>query len=218
MLHVNLKELEELILKDPKIKSVELDLVYPGDKVRVLNLLDVIQPRCKIDEADADFPGFVGKMQTAGSGRTRSLRGIVVLVSNPDTHRKENALLDMDGPLAEMSPYGKMRNVVIAPHIADGVEIREFEDAVKLAGLKTAVYLAQGAEGHSVAETEVYDLDIPSVNHKTDLPRIAYYYQVYSPQFDFMKQSDACLYGSDVTGMMRIPLLKLSYLRVRPPA
>ncbi len=202
VLHVNLRELEELILRYHKIESVEVNLVYPGDRVRILNLLDVIQPRCKIDKADADFPGFVGKMQTAGSGRTRSLGGVSVLISNPDTHRKENALLDMDGPIAELSPYAKMKNVNIVPHIADDVEEREFEDAVKLAGLRTAVYLAQGAEGHPVSEVEVYDLDIPSVNHASNLPRVALYYQLYSPQFDFLKQSDACFYGGDVHKMM----------------
>ena len=82
--------------------------------------MDVIQPRCKIDKPDADFPGFIGKMQIAGSGRTRSLRGVAILVSYPCTNRKENGLLDMSGPIAEMSPYGKMKNVSIAPTIADG--------------------------------------------------------------------------------------------------
>ena len=61
VLFINIKELEELILRDPRIKSVDINLVYPGDNIRVLNLLDVIQPRCKIDQADADFPGFIGK-------------------------------------------------------------------------------------------------------------------------------------------------------------
>jgi glycine reductase len=111
VLHVNLKELQDLLLKDPRIKSVEANLVYPGDNIRILNLLDVIQPRCKIDGVDADFPGFIGKMQIAGSGRTRSLRGVVVLVSNPCTGRKENGLLDMAGPIAEMSPYAKNRTL-----------------------------------------------------------------------------------------------------------
>ena len=77
--------------------------------------MDVIQPRCKVDKVDADFPGFIGKMQIAGSGRTRSLQNVAVLVSNPCTNRKENGLLDMDGPIAEMSPYGKMNNISIAP-------------------------------------------------------------------------------------------------------
>jgi glycine reductase len=202
VLYINLKELEGLILRDPRIKSVEINLVYPGDKVRILNILDVIQPRCKIDKVDADFPGFIGKMQTAGSGRTRSLRGVAALVSNPCTNRKENALLDMAGPIAEMSPYGKMKNVSIAPTIAAGVEERDFENAVKVVGLKTSIYLARGAEGNPVNEVEVYDLDIPNLNRKSALPRVACYYQLYSPQFDHLAISDPCFYGTDVRHLM----------------
>ncbi len=202
VLYINLKELEELILRDPRIKSVDVSLVYPGDKVRILNIMDVIQPRCKIDKVDADFPGFIGKMQIAGSGRTRSLRGIAVLVSNPCTNRKEMALLDMDGPIAEMSPYGKMKNICIVPTIADGIEERDFENAARIAGLKAAIYLARGAEGNPVNEIEVYDLDIPNLERKSNLPRVACYYQLYSPQFDYLAISDPCFYGTAVTYMM----------------
>lgn len=202
VLYINLKELEELILKDPRIKSVDVNLVNPGDNVRILNLLDVIQPRCKIDKVEADFPGFIGKMQIAGSGRTRSLRGVVVLVSNPCTERKENGLLDMAGPIADLSPYAKMKNVSIAPYIQDGAEERDFENAVKDAGLKTAVYLARAAEGHPVDEVEVYDLDIPNPDLESKLPRVALYYQLYSPQFDHRKISDSCLYGTHVSNLM----------------
>jgi sarcosine reductase len=201
VLEINLKELEELILRDPRIKSVDIDLVKPGDKVRILNIMDVIQPRCKIDKPDADFPGFIGKMQVAGSGRTRSLRGVAILVSYPCTNRKEVGLLDMSGPLAEMSPYGKMKNVSIAPMIATGVEERDFENAVKIAGLKTAIYLARGAEGHPVDEVEVYDLDIPNLDRASGLPRVACYYQIYTPQFDYLAVSDPCFYGTDVRHM-----------------
>jgi Glycine/sarcosine/betaine reductase component B subunits len=201
VLYVNLRELEEIILKDSRIKSVEIHLVYPGDRVRIVNLLDVVQPRCKIDKVEADFPGFIGKMQIAGSGRTRSLRGVGVLVSNPLTNRKYSALLDMSGLVAEMSRYGKMRHVHIAPVISDGTGERDFEDAVKIAGLKTAVYLARGAEGHLVDDVEVYELDIPNFDKKSDLPRVAYYYQIYSPQHDHIGISDPCFYGTDVRNL-----------------
>lgn len=202
ILNVNLKELEKLILKDSRIKSVDIHLVYPGDRVRIVNLLDVVQPRCKIDKVEADFPGLIGKMQIAGSGRTRSLRGIAVLVSNPCTNRKYSALLDMSGLVAEMSRYGRMKHLSITPHIADGTEERNFEDAVKIAGLKTAVYLARGAEGHPVDEVEVYELDIPNLNRKSNLPRVAYYYQLYSPQHDHLGISDPCFYGTDVRNLL----------------
>jgi glycine reductase complex component B subunit alpha and beta len=202
VLFVNVKELEELLLKDPRIKSVEINMVYPGDNVRILNLMDVVQPRCKIDGKNADFPGVIGKLQTAGRGRTRSLRGVAVLVSNPCTHRKENGILDMAGPIGEMSPYGKMNNIHVSPSVSDGTGDRDFENAVKSAGLKTAVYLAQSASGQPVDETEVYDLDIPNIDKKSPLPRVALYYQIYSPQFDHLAISDPVFYGNEIRRMM----------------
>ncbi len=198
VLHINPTEFEKLILEDPRIKSVDISLVKPGENVRILNVVDVIQPRCKIDPADADFPGFVGKMQIAGKGKARSLRGVAVVVSSPSSKRKEIGLLDMTGPVAERSPYGKMKNICIAPTIADGIEERDFENAVKVASFKTAIYLARAAEGHPVDEVEVYDLDIPNLERNSNLPRVAYYYQMYTPQFDYLAVSDPCFYGSDI--------------------
>jgi hypothetical protein len=201
VLYVNLKELEEILLKDGRIKSVDIHLVYPGDKVRIVNLMDVVQPRCKIDKVEADFPGFIGRLQLAGEGRTRSLRGVGVVVSNPLTNRKYSALLDMSGVAAEISRYAKMRHLHIAPMRSEGIEERDFEDAVKLAGLKAAVYLARGAEGHPVDETEVYELDIPNLDRESKLPRVAYFYQLYSPQHDHIGISDPCFYGTDVRNL-----------------
>ena len=83
ILQVNTEELRGLLLEDAKLADVEFAFVYPGDKTRIVNLYDVVQPRCKIDRVNADFPGFIGRMQTAGHGRTRALRGVTVLVSNP---------------------------------------------------------------------------------------------------------------------------------------
>ena len=121
VLYVNLKELEEILLKDGRIQSVHIHLVYPGDKVRMVNLMDVVQPRCKIDKVEADFPGFIGRLQLAGEGRTRSLRGVGVVVSNPLTNRKYSALLDMSGVAAEISRYGKLRHLHIAPMRSEGI-------------------------------------------------------------------------------------------------
>ncbi len=201
VLYVNVKELEQILLQDGRIKSVDIRLVYPGDKIRMVNLMDVVQPRCKIDKVEADFPGFIGRLQLAGEGRTRSLRGVGVVVSNPLTNRKYSALLDMSGVAAEISRYAKMRHLHIAPTRSEGIEERDFEDAVKIAGLKTAVYLARAAEAHPVDETEVYELDIPNLDKKSKLPRVAYFYQLYSPQHDHIGISDPCFYGTHVRNL-----------------
>lgn len=88
MYFVDLDELRQQILEDPRIQSVDLHLVRPGQNVRILNLMDAIQPRRKIDKGDADIPGFLGKIQTAGSGRTRSLHNVSPCSSQP-MHEQE---------------------------------------------------------------------------------------------------------------------------------
>jgi sarcosine reductase len=203
VLYINPKEVEELILKDKRIRSVDINLVYPGDRVRVINLNDVIQPRCKIDQDNADFPGWLGKLTIAGQGRTRSLRGISIIISNPCTKREYSALLDMSGIGARISKYSRMKHICIAPTVSEDTEVLDLENAVKLAGLKTAVYLARAAEGHAVDEVEVYDLDIPNLEMKSDLPRVAHYYQMYAPQRDFYKGiSDPVFYGTGVSNIL----------------
>ncbi len=200
VLHVNIQELKQKICEDSRIATVDIELLSPGDKVRLLNVQDVVQPRCKIGEG-SDFPGFLGKIQTAGSGRTRSLLGVAVAVSNPDTNRVESGILDMAGPAAAMSFYGQMNVVSVIPHKAAGTEERDFENAVKKAGFKAAVYLARGAEGHPVDEEEIFDLDLPDIE-KNDLPRVACFYQAYSPQFNYMAVSDPIVYGAEISQML----------------
>lgn len=198
VLYLNLKELEEQILKDERVASVALNIVRPGDQTRIVNVQDVVQPRCKVGEENQDFPGFLGKMHTAGSGKTRSLLGTAIVVSNPCTNRIEAGVLDMDGPMRGISEYANMVNLSVAPSKVDGVEERDFEDAVKTAGFKAAVYVARAAEGLPVKETEVFESEVgKDVDPK--LPRIALFYQNYSPQFDYLAVSDRIVYGSPVT-------------------
>jgi hypothetical protein len=67
----------------------------------------------------------------------------------------------------------------------------------------TAVHLARGAEGHPVDHTEVYDLDLPGIVHPggSNLPKVAYYYQLHTPQHDYQGKPDPILYGSEVNDM-----------------
>jgi glycine reductase len=46
-LFINLKELREIIFNDPRFANVEIEIVHPGDNVRVINVLDVIELRIK---------------------------------------------------------------------------------------------------------------------------------------------------------------------------
>ncbi len=201
-LFLDTRELEEWILGDPRIESVQLNLAYPGEKTRIVNIVDVIQPRCKVDRDSEDFPGYLGRLKIAGQGRTRSLRGIAVVVSNSHSALPYHPLIDMFGFGAARSPFGKMINLNVHPSPAAGVSEWDFQSAAKLAGLKTAVYLARTAEGQAVDETEVYDLDFPEVlRRKTNLPRVVHYYQMLTPQYDYRGEPEPLLYGSRAVDM-----------------
>lgn len=201
ILHIDLQELEKIILQDSRIKSVEINIVHPGDRVRIVNVVDIIQPRCKIDRENEDFPGWLGKLAIVGKGRTRSLQGVSVVLSNRFSKRPYSSVLDMFGVGAELSKYGNMRNLCIDPTPSANTDERDFESSVKLAGLKAAVYLARAGAGHSIDKTEIYELNIPD-SEKSHLPRVAYYYQLYSPQHDYQGISDPILYGTAVNNML----------------
>jgi glycine reductase complex component B subunit alpha and beta len=201
VLHLDFLELHEMILKDNRIGSVDINIVSPGDQVRIVNLVDVIQPRCKIDREGVDFPGWVGNLTIAGQGRTRSLRNIAVVLSNSASKRPYSSVIDMFGLGLELSRYAKMKILSINPLPSAGVEERDFDNAIKLAGLKTAVYLAKAAEGHHIDETEIFELDVPHQS-KSNLPKIVYYHMLHTPQHDYEGVGDPILYGASVTNIL----------------
>lgn len=201
VLYLNKKELEEELLKDAKIKSVDINIARPGDKTRIICIQDVMQPRCR--ENGNNFPGFVDKMQIVGNGRTVSLDGAGVIISNPESTRIEMGVLDMDGPMAGLTPYAKLNIVSLAFYPVEDIkndanEERIFEDAIKAAGLKACVYLAKAGLEVKADEVEVFESEVgESVD--PSLPRVAYCFQTYTPQFDYKGRSDKFFYGAAMT-------------------
>lgn len=203
VLTVNTEELKEHLLTDERISSVEVHLLQPGDKTRVLNVQDVILPRAKTEEQYPDFPGWVDGIKAAGSGTTIALDGVHVVNSNASTNRVESGILDMAGPMRKLSKFSNTPNVCIVSHVADGVEERDFEDAVKKAGFKASVYLAKAAVSEPADKTETFEMEMFNSEYP-DLPRIAYIFQSFSPQFDYLATSDRTFYGKALTGMLPI--------------
>ena len=201
VLYLNKKELEEVLLKDAKIKSVDINIARPGDKTRIICVQDVMQPRCR--ENGNNFPGFVDKMQIVGNGRTVSLDGAGVIISNPESTRIEMGVLDMDGPMAGLTPYAKLNMVSLSFYPVEDIknnanEERIFEDAIKAAGLKACVYLAKAGLELKPDEVEVFESEVgESVD--PSLPRVAYCFQTYTPQFDYKGRSDRFFYGAAMT-------------------
>jgi glycine reductase len=201
ILYIDTCDLERALLSDKRIKSVKIDLVRPGSSVRIVNVIDVVQPRCKTEPEGTDFPGWLGKLNVAGNGRAVCLEGIVVTICNRFSHRSYSAILDMSGWGSELSKYGKMPHVVLDPEPVEHVSEREFELAAREAGLRAAVYLAAAGSSKRRTGTEIFDLK-PALGRKGKLPRVGYCYMLYTPQHDYQGISDPIFYGGQVTEIL----------------
>ena len=203
-LFVDRKGLHELLLKDGRLGKVDIELARPGESCRILHACDVVEPRAKADPGKVDFPGALGQEAPAGEGTTCVLRGCAVVESlyadAVEGSRDPNGeIIDMCGPAADLSPYGRTRNIVLLPYPAEGVNQAEYRVAVKTAGLKTAACLARAGLETRPDETKVYELAEDESNK--ELPAIAYVFQVISIQHGILP-GDPILYGLHVNKMV----------------
>lgn len=179
-LTVHAAGLEALLLeRDARLARVRVRLARPGEPVRIIHLLDVVEPRIKAEGAGCVFPGQLGPGTTVGSGRTNRLAGCAVLVAgelltDDEGMKVREAIVDMSGPGAAYSPFGSTFNVVLEGGLANGVTLEEGEETYRLAGLRAAVYLASATLGREPAEVRRYATSPP----RRPLPRAAYICQL----------------------------------------
>ncbi|MDP6179598.1 MAG: glycine/sarcosine/betaine reductase component B subunit, partial [Desulfatiglandales bacterium] len=210
VLNINPRELKEFLQKDNRLSNVDIELARPGEKCRILRVHDVIEPRAKSNGSGEDFPGALGRQGIAGKGGTCVLRGAAVVLSechenghNATRDDPNGEIIDMSGPAAEIGIYGNTHNIVLLPHPAGRARLQDYRKALKIAGLKTATYLARAGHGLNPDEVEVYDLSpvAKTVKGLEDLPRVAYIFQILSMQFAPIP-GDPVLYGSNVDGIV----------------
>jgi glycine reductase len=202
-LEANLDELRAHLQCDGRLQSVRIDLAHPGDACRIGRVLDVMAPRAKL-EGGEDFPGVLGPLIGAGSGRTLALDHVAVVVTDQQSPTAAGlALIDMSGPAADLTEYARTHNVVLSAWPASGVARPEYLSAMRLAGLKAAIYLAQAARHAVPDQVEVFDLPAPTripaaMQH---LPRVAYVFQIHSHQRPTGLE-EGILYGDPVRQML----------------
>src|SRR5229473_2253960 len=139
--------------------GIRLDLVHPGERCRIARVFDVIAPRAKLDGGE-DFPGVLGGVARAGQGRALALAGVAVVATDQQTDSVGTlAVIDMAGPHAALSAFGRTHNLVISAWPAPGTGRSDYLAAVRLAALKTAVCLARTArEAAEPDRVEVFAL------------------------------------------------------------
>jgi glycine reductase len=90
------------------------------------------------------FPGLLGPAQLCGRGETHVLRGAAVL-SAGFLPRAQEAILQMAGARADVSPLSGTHNVVVEFEPAPGASWEQVASALRLGVLRLAAHLAQAA-------------------------------------------------------------------------
>jgi glycine reductase len=202
-LEVDVDGLRALLSADPRLTGIRLDLVHPGERCRIGRVFDVFAPRAKLDGSE-DFPGVLGGVARAGQGTTLALDGVAVIATDQQTDNVGTlAVIDMAGPNAELSAFGRTRNLVISAWPTPGAERSDYLAAVRHAALKAAVYLARTAREAKPDRVEVFELPPsprvpPELAH---LPRVAYVFQIHSHQRP-TGVDEGILYGDPVRRML----------------
>ena len=203
-LEVDVDALRSLLSGDARLRDLRIDLVHPGERCRIGRVFDVVAPRAKL-EGGEDFPGVLGPIAKAGDGVTLALDGVAVVVTDQQSDSVAGSLtvIDMAGPNAALSIFGRTHNIVISAWPAPGVQRPDYLAAVRLAGLKASVFLARAAHDSKPDRVEAFELP-PSPRVPAELshlPRVAYVFQIHSHQRP-TGLDEGILYGDPVRRML----------------
>ncbi|MEO7555159.1 MAG: glycine/sarcosine/betaine reductase component B subunit [Acidimicrobiales bacterium] len=152
------------VLADPALAEVRLSWASPGDSARIVKVLDAVEPRTKGPGGGGIFPGWLGPARVQGNGTTHVLRGVAVITAG-HLPRAQEAIIDLRGPAAAMSPFGSTHNLVIEFDAAPGASWESVDVALRRGALRLATWLADAALNVEPDEVEV--LPSPSTGERS---------------------------------------------------
>jgi hypothetical protein len=134
----------------PALAEATVEVVRPGDRVRITNVLDAVVPDVRADDPASSFPGMLGGTWNEPSDpRIHRLSGIAVLPvcdweasGHVTADEFPPSYVDMAGPGQDRSPWGSTVNVVVRCVAARGAPVAEADAAIRRAALELARTLA----------------------------------------------------------------------------
>ena len=180
------------LLRDPAFAEVRLGCASPGDSVRIVGVLDAIQPCSKGPGGGGVFPGLLGPAMPAGRGTTHVLRGAAVLAAG-FLPRAQEAVIDMSGPAAPLSPLAATHNLVVEWTPAEDADWADVDSALRRGLVKVAAHLAEAALD---AEPDaVEDVDEPG-SRENGKPRVGVILNLQTQG----RFKDVFVYGRSMSG------------------
>jgi hypothetical protein len=162
---------------EPALAEATVEVVRPGDRVRITNVLDAVVPDVRADDPAASFPGVLGATWVGRAhARIDRLRGVAVLpvcdwrgagLVGPEEFPP--SYVDMAGPAQDRSPWGVTTNLVLRCVPGPGASVPEVDAAIRRTALALARSLAETTLGATpddvrrVGGVPEADPDLPAV-------------------------------------------------------
>ncbi len=186
------------------VKDVDFEIVKPGENTRIIHLLDTIQPMVKVEGEGIQYSGYFGDPLMVGCGKTNLLSGFTVMESaalpwdessaSSGLLYPRDAILDMQGPIAKMTPFCETINFVIVYELNEGKSSIEYDNEIRNIGIKISTYLAEVTVGKETDREEVFSID--EVN--PELPNVVF---VWNSQ-NQGPYSNTFIYGHPIDNMV----------------
>jgi glycine reductase len=152
---------------EPALAEATVEVVRPGDPVRISNVLDVVLPDVLV-----------------GDARLHRLEGVAVVTvcdwvaaGYPEADELPASLIDMAGPASDRSPWGGTANLVVRCVPAPGVAIADSDAAIRRLAARIGRELAMATSGREPARIDSYASLSPA---DRSLPGVALILQVAS--------------------------------------
>ena len=175
---VNSETIRNTFLRDSAFEDVTVDVAHPGESLRIVHVLDAIEPRVKTAGSGVAFPGFLGAAKTVGEGKTARLEGLSIVQTGEFPEPTSGvlsvreSLIDMSGPAAPYCACSNTANLVLSFRPKPGTTNEKFDTAIRYGSLKLAEQLATLTQGHTPQGIE--RLTLNSDLGESERPRLAY--------------------------------------------
>jgi glycine reductase len=185
VLTVNPADLSAIAAQEEAIADIELAIARPGESVRIIHALDAVEAMTKVEGPGSVYPGILGPAVTVGRGRTKKLKGALIISTTEFPEPTSgglgyrDGLIDMSGPGQPYCQASSAINLVVTYRPRAGARNEQLDDAIRRSTLRIAEFLGKTSVSAPAAVTTNYELRPVSA----DLPRIVYIDQIMSQTF-----------------------------------
>ena len=206
ILTVNEQELID-ICKDDLFKAVKgfhLEITKPDEDARIIHVLDTLCPMYKVEGEGQQYSGFFSTPFTVGRGKTNMYRNFAIIEcaalpwdeanASSGLLYPRDAIIELSGEFAGYTPFHSMYNLCIVYELNEGKSSTEYDDDIRLVGIRISNYLAALTKDLAPDETQDFSLE----EENPDLPGVVLVWQCQNQG----RYSDTFLYGEPIDEMV----------------